>query len=211
VRFSLLAREKEYVTNHEQEFLMYIRGCNKMILIQNRRASQERIQQQHPGAVIFDVTSRGPQPWVCFSPFYPHGNIPVPFSPGQVSASVEGIWQGLKVFEKADVDESRFTVTSMKSLKRSVRTYGNVLGHRQGVSGERLLSYAEARRAIYLPTYHWVLTNCLQSLLTKLEGLAKAETVILLDYETNCDLSDLAHPLSHAGLIKRYLEGQWPS
>ncbi|HXR66006.1 MAG TPA: hypothetical protein VN729_08785 [Ktedonobacteraceae bacterium] len=181
-----------------------------MILIQNRRTSQERIQQQYPGAAIFDVTSRGPQPWVRFSPFYPHGNIPVPFSPGQVSASVEGIWQGLKVFEKADVDASRFTVTSMKSLKRSVRTYGNVLGHRQGVSGEHLLSYAEARSVIYLPSYHWVLANCLQSLLAKLEELAKVQTVILLDYETNCDLSDLARPLSHAGLIKRYLEGQWP-
>ncbi len=181
-----------------------------MILIQNRRASQERIRQQHPGASIFDVTSRGPQPWVRFSPFYPHGNIPVPFSPGQVSASVEGIWQGLKVFEKVDVDASRFAVTSMKGLKRSARTYGNVLGHRQGVKGERLLSYAEARRAIYLPTYHWVLVNCLQDLLAELEKLAKDQIVILLDYETNCELNNLVRPLSHAGLIKRYLEGQWP-
>ncbi|HET8841367.1 MAG TPA: hypothetical protein VFN35_07855 [Ktedonobacteraceae bacterium] len=179
------------------------------ILIQSRRASLERIQQQHPEAVIFDVTSRGPEPWLRFSPFYPHGNIPVPFSPGLVSASVEGIWQGLKVFEQADVDTSRFAVTSMKNLKRSVRTYGNVLGHRQGVNGDQLLSYAEARKTIYLPVYLWVLTNCLQDLLTRLRN--QQQTVILLDYETNCDLSDLTRPLSHAGLIKRYLEEQWPS
>jgi len=181
-----------------------------MILVQNHRTSIERIQQQYPNSAILDVTSRGPQPWIRFSPFYPHGNIPVPFSPGHTSASVEGIWQGLKVFGQADVDPSRFRVTTMKNLKRSARTYGKVLGHRQGVTGERLLAYAEARRTIYLPSYHWVLIHCLQDLLADLRVLEQERTVVLLDYETNCDLANLSHPLSHAGLIKRYLEGRWP-
>lgn len=181
-----------------------------MILVQNRRTSVERIQQQYPDSLILDVTSRGPQPWIRFSPFYPHGNIPIPFSPGYSSASVEGIWQGLKVFERADIDPSRFHITTMKNLKRSVRTYGKVLGHRQGVTSEQLLAYAEARRTIYLPSYHWVLTHYLQDLLTDLQALEQERTVVLLDYETNCDLANLSRPLSHAGLIKRYLEGQWP-
>ncbi|HEY1351193.1 MAG TPA: hypothetical protein VGF67_16355 [Ktedonobacteraceae bacterium] len=179
-----------------------------MIIIQSKRASLERLQQR--GALVCDVTSRGPQPWMRLSPFYPHGNIPVPFSPGYTSASVEGIWQGLKVFERADVDPSRFAVTAMRGLKRSARAYGNVLGHRQGVTGEQLLSYARARRAIYLPTYHWVLTHCVQDLLADLEKQAVAQTIVLLDYEINCDLDDLSRPLSHAGLVKRYLEQQWP-
>jgi hypothetical protein len=98
----------------------------------------------------------------------------------------------------------------MKNLKRSARTYGKVLGHRQGVTGEQLLAYAEARHTIYLPSYHWVLTHYLQDLLTNLQALERERTVIVLDYETNCDLANLARPLSHAGLIKRYLEGQWP-
>jgi hypothetical protein len=182
-----------------------------MILIQNRRTSLERLEQKYPGAAIFDLTSRGAQPWVRFSPFYPHGNIPIPFSPGQVSASVEGIWQGLKVFEFSDVDPSRFTATSMKNLKRSARTYGRVLGHRRGVDGEDLLTYADARFLIYLPSYRWVLEHCLQDTLAQLREYAEKQTVILLDYETNCDLRDLSHPLSHAGLVKRYLENQWPA
>lgn len=182
-----------------------------MIVLQRRRVALEHTKQKYPGAVIVDLTSHGVQPWVRFSPFYPHGNIPVPFSSGQVSASVEGIWQGLKVFEQADVDPSRFTVTSMKHLKRSVRAYGRVLGHRQGVDGSMLLDYAEARHLIYLPTYYWVLVNRLQDELMQLKEQAEKQTVILLDYETNCDLSDLSHPLSHAGLVKRYLEGQWPT
>lgn len=181
-----------------------------MIAIQSRRVVLERIEQKYPGAAIFDLTSHGVQPWIRFSPFYPHGNIPVPFSSGVVSASVEGIWQGLKVFERADIDESRFAVKTMKNLKRSARSYGQVLGHREGVKGERLLSYEEARRVIYLPSYHWVLEHCLQDELARMREMAEENPLILLDYETNCDLADLSHPLSHAGLVKRYLEEQWP-
>jgi hypothetical protein len=125
-----------------------------VIILHSRHVLGERIEQKYPHAAIFDLTSHGIHPWIRFSPFYPHGTIPVPFSPGQVSASVEGIWQGLKVFEHADIDPSRFTVTSMTHLKGSVRAYGRVLGHRKGVDGSMLLDYAEARRLIYLPTYY---------------------------------------------------------
>jgi hypothetical protein len=157
------------------------------------------------------MTSRGPEPWVRFSPFFPHGGIPVPFTPGEFSMTVEGIWQGLKVFERADVDQSRFTITAMRGIKRSARVYGKVLGHRAGLASDRLLSYAEARCLIYLPPYRWVLDHRLQDLLGELRRLAANQTVLLLDYETNCDIDDLTHPLSHACLVKRYLEDAWPA
>lgn len=181
-----------------------------MIMLANRRTTLEKLRQQYASAAILDVTSRGPDPWKRFSPFYPHGSIPIPFSPGWVSASVEGIWQGLKVFEQADVDVSCFTNTTMKHLKRSAKRYGKVLGHRQGVDGECLLAYAEARRTIYLPSYHWVLTNRLQDVLAEIRHQMLERTIVLLDYTTNSDPDNLAAPLSHAGLIKRYLEGDWP-
>ncbi|GCE31315.1 hypothetical protein KDA_67990 [Dictyobacter alpinus] len=177
-----------------------------MFILQNHRTSLTRIQQRYPGASIIDVTSKGIEPWIHFSPFYPHGGIPVPFSPGWNSASVEGIWQGLKVFERADVDTSRFANTTMKNLKRTVRTYGKVLGHRAGVSGQELLPYLTARQQIYLPSYQWVLENCLQEQLAELRRLEQQHgTVILLDYETNSDLNDSSKPLSHASLIIRHL------
>ena len=178
--------------------------------VANHRASTETLRNRYGDASLLDLTSRGQEPWVRFSPFYPHGGIPVPFSPGQFSATVEGIWQGLKVFERADVDLSKLTITSMKGIKRSSRVYGKVLGHRAGLAGDRLLSYAEARRAIYLPSYRWVLENRLRDLLDELRRLGAEKTVVLLDYETNCELDDLSRPLSHAGLVKRYLEGDWP-
>lgn len=60
-----------------------------------------------------------------------------------------------------------------------------------------------------LPTYRWVLDNCLQDELEQLREIAVEWTVVLLDYQTNGDLDDLSTPLSHAALVKRYLEDTW--
>ena len=181
------------------------------ITILHHNTTQASIQKCFGDVPVLDVTSHGPEPWVRFSPFFPHGAIPVPFSPGYTSASVEGIWQGLKVFAQADVDTSKFTKTRMNGLKRSARKFGQVLGHRQGVHGEQLLPYLEARYAIYLPSYLWVLEHCLQKELAELRQLAAEQTVILLDYETNSDVNNIASPLSHASLVKRSIESAWPS
>lgn len=167
--------------------------------------ASKRRKAHRPGAVVVDVTSRGPEPWVRFSPFYPHGEIPVPLSPGVTSASVEGLWQALKVFEGADVDRSKLAVTSMKGLKRTVRRFGPVRGHRAGVAGERLLGYLDARREIYLPAYRWVLENRLGEEIARLRELARSADVVLLDYTTNGDVEDLSTPLSHAALIVEHL------
>lgn len=181
-----------------------------MIIIRRRSTSLANLRRDYPGASVIDVTSRGEQPWVRFSPFYAHGDIPVPFSEGWTSASVEGIWQGLKVFERADIDTAKFHVTTMKNLKRSAQVYGAVRGHRKGVQGSELLAYVQARHLLYLPAYRWVLEHRLQELVAELRRLAQEKTVILLDYETNEDIDAVNQPLSHAGLIKRYLEDCWP-
>ncbi len=181
------------------------------ISVASRRSSQEKLQQRFPNSQIIDVTSKGSDPWVKFSPFYPHGKIPVPLSSGSFAESVEGIWQALKVFESCDVDTSKFFITNMKGIKRTSRSNGRVLGHRAGIRGEKLLSYLDARKQIYLPAYRWVLDNSLRDEVETLRQIAAAKPIILLDYETNCDIENLSTPLSHAGLVKRYLENDWPS
>ncbi|MGW6930492.1 DUF6939 family protein [Lentzea sp. NPDC054927] len=163
--------------------------------------ASKRRKVTRPDAVVVDVTSRGPDPWVRFSPFYPHGQIPVPMSPGVTSESVEGVWQALKVFESSDVDPSKLAVTSMKGLKRTVRRFGQVRGHRAGLTGDRLLDYRTARHEIYLPTYRWGLENRLREEVERLHELAGSADVVLLDYTTNGDPDDLKTPLSHAALI----------
>ena len=183
--------------------------CHPIRVLSRRRALAS-IEREHGDAHILDLTSRAPEPWCRFSPFYPHGNIPIPLSPGHSAQSVEGIWQGLKVFESAGIDASKFAVTAMKGIKRTVRKHGRVLGPAAGVGSDELLGYREARFRIYLPAYLWVLEECVNSLLDELHELRKRRELVFLDYETNCDPEKLEKPLSHAGLVRAFLDGAWP-
>lgn len=182
-----------------------------VVQVASRRRGQASLAAAFPGATVLDVTSRGPQPWVRLSPFYPHGGIPVPFSPGVVGASVEGIWQALKVFDTADVDPSKLTATGMTGLKRTVRRFGQVHGHRRGLTGDTLLDYESARRQIYLPVYRFVLERCAADQVLELRRVATAGDLVLLDYTTNGDVTDLTTPLSHAALLRRHLLDDWPT
>ena len=181
-----------------------------MIIIESKKKKLETLKEEYPYAMIIDVTSHAVDEFVKFSPFYPNGGIPVPFTDGLVAVSVEGIWQGLKVFEDADVDTTFFSKRDMKNLKRTVRKNGPCLGHRKGVHGEELLGYIEARKQIYLPCYKWVLENKLRKLVTAIRIISKNKPVVLLDYNTNPDVNNPKKALSHASLIKAYIEGNYP-
>jgi hypothetical protein len=179
--------------------------------VRNRHTKRSTLQRSFPDGEFVDVTSHGPKPWCEFSPLFPHGEIPVPFSPGVTSVSVEGVWQGLKVFENEDVDRRKFAVGNMKGIHRTTERHGPLRGHRAGVKGKKLFDHAEARRKIYLPTYRWVLENRLSGTLDDIRGMAATANVVLLDDETEFDCDDLTKPLSHAALIVCFLEDRWPA
>lgn len=181
-----------------------------MIYIASKRSKVENIQKKYPNAIICDVTSMSDNSLVKLSPFYPHGNIPVPFSEGFYGASVEGIWQGLKVFENEDVDLAIMSNTSMKGLKRTCRTHGRVLGHRKGINGTEILDYITAKHNIYIPTYKWVLENKVAVIISKMREVVSKQDIVLLDYNTSENVLDDTKPISHAYLIKAYLLNLFP-
>jgi hypothetical protein len=182
-----------------------------LIAVESRRKTPASLEKLRPGAAVIDVTSKGVEPWVRFSPFYPHGGIPIPNSPSESAQSVEGLWQGLKVFEKEDVDPRKWAITNLSGIKRGGKSRGAVLGHRFGIGSDVLLGYLDARVRIYLPAYKWVLENRLVAQVEELRRLLAERPLVLLDYETNMDVEDLSSPLSHAALIKYHLEGSWPT
>ena len=190
--------------------------CNKingtiMIVVESKRKREATLKKAYGDeCIIIDCTSHADDEFQKFSPFYPHGGIPVPNSPGFCSYSVEGIWQGLKMFQRDNMDTSCFRNATMKNLKRTTRRFGACKGHRRGVTDPTLLGYIEARHILYLPSYKWVLDNKCQAEVEKIKTLAKTHTVVLLDYETNCDVDDPTQPLSHASLVKAYCEGNYP-
>lgn len=181
-----------------------------MIIIESKLKKIENILKKYPDAVVADVTSQAKDGLVRLSPFYPHGDIPVPFSEGYTAACVEGVWQGLKVFEDEDIDISMFSNDTMKNIKRTVRKHGRVLGHRKGVLGTEILGYMEAKHQIYIPTYRWMLEHKAMDIIERLRKASETKTIVLLDYNTCCDVDDETKPLSHAYLVKAYAEGLYP-
>ena len=191
-----------------------------MIHVLNRSVHPGTLARRYADAVVLDLTSRGDAPWVRFSPFFPHGDLPVPLWSGRTAASVEGIWQGLKRFEHEDeVDERCFENRTMKGLKRTSRgrgrsgvPRGECLGHQAGPDrSAALLGYLEARRRIYVPAYRLVLERHLGAELEELRRLDREGAVVLLDFTTNDDVDDLRRPLSHAALVRRFVEGTFPT
>lgn len=184
-----------------------------MIFVENKRRKLERIQAEYPNADILDITSASKLRYAqILSPFYPHYNIPIPFSEGYHATCVEAIWQGLKVFQGADVDIEMFKNDTMKNLKRTVKRFGKPLGHRKGINGTELLDYFSARMQIYLPTYKWVLDNVkeVNEVVLRIKERSVSHDIVFLDYNTNIDFRDISSPLSHAGLVKLYIEGNYP-
>lgn len=187
-----------------------------MIYVENKKRSIERIKKQYPNAIILDITSTSDLRYAkLLSPFYPHGNIPIPFTdPAKLTATcVEAVWQGLKVFQGSGVDFATFRNDTMKGLKRTVRTLGMPLGHLKGAFGTELLNYFDARMKIYIPTYKYVLDNVLEvhNIIERISEKSKVQDIVFLDYNTNIDFRDASKPLSHAGLVKLYIEENYPS
>lgn len=185
-----------------------------MIVVANKKRKMEKLQEEYPGAIIFDITSSSPyNGGKLLSPFYPHKNIPIPGdSKGMTAYSVEGIWQGLKVFEHAGIDMHSFRNDTMKDIKRTVRKFGRPLGHQFGVYSKELLSYLDAKRLIYAPAYKYVLENVpeVKGVIEKIRQKSQESNIVLLDYNINPDNRDASKPLSHAELVKMYIEGRYP-
>lgn len=181
-----------------------------MIIIESKRKKLATILNKYPEATVVDVTSKANTTLRRLSPFYPHGGIPVPNSGNMTATCVEAVWQGLKVFEHEDIDISMFANATMKGLKRTSRKHGKVLGHRYGTNGCELLNYTDARRRIYIPTYRWMLDYKVQDIIKHLRIANESQTIVLLDYNTNCDIYNYKKPLSHAFLVKAYVEGLPP-
>ena len=179
------------------------------IIVVSKRATKQQQALIDKGYLKIDLTSTSTQKtFQKFSPFFSHleeGGFKVPGMDGVIAASVEGVWQGLKVFEKEGVDASKFKVVNMKNIKRSSgEKRGRVTGH---ALGSNTVGYLEARKRIYIPLYTEKLQKYLKPEIELLTGLLQeGNKLMLLDYETNGDINDLSNPLSHATLVAQKLQ-----
>ncbi len=166
-----------------------------MIHVANKRA--KRLIQDlcdQPNTIVIDLThSSDEATFRKFSPLYAHKCIPLPGAQHQQTTfSVEGAWQGLKVFEDKSIDTSKFSIANMRNIKRK----GVIIGHQYG---QRIIDYKEAIDSIYIPMYIYALEHYLQNELMLLIGLVKeGNSLVFLDYKANSERS-------HAKIVKQNL------
>lgn len=162
-----------------------------------------RLHEQYPQAYFYDTSTNAPAaydfPFVIdareFSPFQQYGNIPVP-GLRAASDSVEGVWQGLKVIN-GQIDSSYFRG---KPRKRR----GKPAEHRLG---SELLSYSEARKKIFIPTYTFMLEYRVpkESLHLILERAKRGRHQFFFDVDTVSQVEDVSGPLAHSSVLVNYL------
>lgn len=113
-----------------------------------------------------------------FHPSFPHGDVPIPEFPEYTAQSVEGIWEGLKMFETTGVDESKFHCTVPNHLARTEAFYGKYLGHRFGVN--TILTKDEAFDKIFVPLYRWQVLVKLEKEFRILQNLYPTQPMVWL-------------------------------
>lgn len=170
------------------------------------KSKEKFININNINTIIIDVSLNNSR----FNPKFPWGDIPIPYSYGYYGISLFGIWEGLKVFEKNDIDVSFFEKTNIHNLPRTELEYGKFKGFRRGMTGQIIFSEDEARERIYIPTYRWILEHKVCQQINYLRFLTRNKEIILLDENEHYNIKDTTKPLSTAFLLKSYLEGIYP-
>lgn len=186
------------------------------IFIESYTVPFKELREKYNNIPIINATYAGQDPsFVFLSPMYPHGDIPVPFTnPQLTAASVEAIWQGLKVFEYegAQLDEVSLNKYGCKNIKRRSNLYrGRILGHQHGTdTAAPLFNLMEARAYIYAPTYLWQLDHKCQKCLSKLRDMLEQTDIVLLEAGRPAEIADPKVPIRHTELIRAYLYDEYP-
>ncbi len=152
-----------------------------------------------PGAIFYDTSTNAPYAndytWVTdlseLSPFIQYGRIPVP-GRNNVSDSVEGVWQGLKVID------GKIDINYFKGKGRKRR--GNPSGH---LLGDKIVRYKEAREKIYLPTYKFMFERKVKSETKELIYDLAMQGIVqfFFDVDENGEIGDLSSPLAHSSVL----------
>lgn len=156
--------------------------------------------KHYSNAKFISLTENGITEFRKLAPSYKWGNIRVPYSPGLYAESVND------VLEKLRLAKNEIAYGDKASYSNHI--FENKVLYRRGIDGDYIYDELEARKYIYIPTYRWMLENKANHLIDKLR--AYKGDMVFLDENLNFDINDTSKPLSHAFLVKAYVEGTAP-
>lgn len=152
------------------------------------------VRKVFPGALVLDVTLGGAM--MKMDPGYPIGGVEIPgkFRKG---LSVNGVWEGLKVFEKKDGIDERWMVDERKVGKvRGCKSWGKLMGIRvrEEVIGE------EDGKELMRELYEGLMKERFGRVLEGIRKEAEKRVVVLLDYKDESD-----RPFNHVEVLKELI------
>lgn len=149
-----------------------------------------------PRALVFDVTAVGAMKKL--DPGCPVGRVEIPGRERMKALSLQGVWEGLKVFKKNDeIDEKWMTDERKIGRKRGFKNWGEMIGIR--VNGE--LMREEEGRKMMREIYEKMIRERFGRILDGIRREAERKTVVLLDYkEENKD-----RVFNHTEVLKEML------
>lgn len=150
---------------------------------------------QYPNAILIDMTTIDEKnAFSKLSPYYPHGEIPIPNTHNLCLNSVNEVWQKLCVKSQDNLSRLEY-----KNLK-----------FRKGLKINEYWTYTEARREIFIPLYCWMLENKAFKIIEFLRKQLLTTTIVIVDKSINCNIDNIEEPLSCAFLLKAYIKGTEP-
>lgn len=150
------------------------------------------------GALVIDPTLGGAMEKM--DPGFPLGRIEVPgWKTWKTSLSVMGMWEGLKVFAKKDVDESYFSDEKKLGKSRGCKSYGKLLGVK---IGDEVMDVDAAVKEVFVKVFKETVADRMGPVLETLREEAGKRPVVLLDYAEGKE----KYPVSHVELLKEMIE-----
>lgn len=157
------------------------------------------------GCIWIDMSNRSDNKTAYLSPYFPWGNIPVPFSTGQTAESIMAIWEGLKVFEGSNIDTNVFSYKNMDLIKHSRVGLGNLKGYRKGLNYDYIYDEDEAFKRIFIHSYRFILEYKAYEMVNWLRNNIRRNIILVDDL-----LEAIPQQLTPANLLKLYVLGETP-
>ena len=165
----------------------------------------ELIQLKTYNAIYIDMGLYSKTGHSFLSPYYPWGNIPVPFSLGFKAESVMAIWEGLKVHTLRSIDKNIFSMKNLNGLNKLKTDFGEFIGYKRGISYDFIYNEEEAFQQIFIPSYRWTLEHGASKMIYWLRNNIHKNIVLI---ENPKEI--IPNRLSPAKLLKAYVLGKSP-
>lgn len=154
-------------------------------------------KENYPGAVVMDVTLDGLMGKLDPG-FQWKGGVEVPGRDKEKGLSLKGIWEGLKLFGKKDVDEKWWKDEKLIGKERNCKSYGKLRGVR---IGEEELEMGKGKE-VFENLYKDEIESRFGKLIDGLRKESEKREVVLLDYMEG----DERKFLNHAEVLKDMIE-----